>query len=233
MHPDPIDDDATYLTAAVAPLARAKAPAPLADPADVACELAGYDLHEGICQHLAGTAVLAQVLAASLDKSANPEAERARQLASLVADACDQTRKLAVSLHIATAAGGGLHRALKELAALASTALPCRLEYPVSVDLPAALSVHLYRIAHEAVSNALMHSEASEVLMACCADADTLTLTIEDDGRGFRATRGGCAEGGLREISRRADLIGADLSIESSANYGTRVCCTVPLELRK
>jgi len=134
---------------------------------------------------------------------------------------------------MASAAGGGLYRALKDLAALASKSLSCRVEYPVKIEIPASVSVHLYRIAHESVSNALTHSGASEVLISCAADDGILTLIVEDNGIGFNAEELADQSGGLREINRCAELIGGTLRFTSSAEYGTSVSCSIPIAQRQ
>jgi two-component system, NarL family, sensor histidine kinase UhpB len=95
--------------------------------------------------------------------------------------------------------------------------------------LPADVQLVLYRVAQEALSNAIQHSGASHVRVRLLRPGDQVELRVEDDGSGFtfdQATRGlGIA--GMRE---RALLVGGDMHVESRPGAGTRVRLTVPLE---
>src|SRR3954447_12067742 len=95
--------------------------------------------------------------------------------------------------------------------------------------LPADVQLVLYRVAQEALSNAIQHSGASHVRVRLLRPGDRVELRVEDNGSGFtfdQAARGlGIA--GMRE---RALLVGGDMHVESRPGAGTRVRLTVPLE---
>src|SRR5215211_1053594 len=94
--------------------------------------------------------------------------------------------------------------------------------------LPTDVQLVVYRVAQEALSNAIQHSGADHVRATLLRPPDRVELTVEDDGSGFtfdQATRGlGIA--GMRE---RALLVGGDVQVESRPDSGTRVRLTVPL----
>jgi signal transduction histidine kinase len=99
----------------------------------------------------------------------------------------------------------------------------------------AEVADHLYRIAQEAVNNALKHAAPSEIRIALeCLD-NTLVLEVDDDGEGFEEPAPPAAGIGLRVMRYRTRLIGGDLKIGSPPAGGTRICCRVklPHECRK
>jgi signal transduction histidine kinase len=90
-----------------------------------------------------------------------------------------------------------------------------------------ATATHLYRIAQEAVSNALKHGRASRIEVSLGRTHGLLTLRIADDGVGV-GNQGAKPEGlGLRIMRYRADIARAIFSIESPAAGGTLVTCTL------
>jgi signal transduction histidine kinase len=90
------------------------------------------------------------------------------------------------------------------------------------------LGGHLYRIAQEAVNNALKHAMAKEIRLGLERREDTLVLEVEDDGDGLPDSPS--AEGGigLRVMRHRAELIGGTLEIGSPPAGGTRIACFIP-----
>jgi two-component system, NarL family, sensor histidine kinase UhpB len=94
--------------------------------------------------------------------------------------------------------------------------------------LPSDVQLVAYRVAQEALSNAVRHSDAQSIVVRLAREDGTLELTVADDGHGFtfdQAT-GGLGMGGMRE---RALLIGGDLNVESRPDVGTRVRLRVPI----
>ncbi len=95
-------------------------------------------------------------------------------------------------------------------------------------DLPENVQLVVYRVAQEALSNAVRHAEAGRVDVRLGRAGDTVTLAVADDGRGFAFDRigTGLGIGGMRE---RALLVGGDLQVESRPGEGTRVRLSVPI----
>jgi signal transduction histidine kinase len=92
-----------------------------------------------------------------------------------------------------------------------------------------AVATHLYRIAQEALANAVKHSQARSVSIRLRADANRLELSIEDDGRGLASARRKQAAGlGLHIMDYRARTIGGTLRLGRGRRGGTLVSCCVP-----
>lgn len=87
-------------------------------------------------------------------------------------------------------------------------------------------ATHLYRIAQEAVTNALRHGNASQVVISLERDVDCIRLAVRDDGNGMDSESESGT--GLRIMRFRADMIGATLSLESPSNAGLCVVCSLP-----
>jgi signal transduction histidine kinase len=87
---------------------------------------------------------------------------------------------------------------------------------------------HLYRIAQEAVNNALKHAGGTGVRIALSSSAREIALSIEDNGCGFDPAAPAHSGIGLHIMNYRASLIGASLSVNSVSGTGTRVICRLP-----
>jgi two-component system CheB/CheR fusion protein len=87
-------------------------------------------------------------------------------------------------------------------------------------------SLHLYYIMQEAVLNAAKHGKASSILLTAASTANRYSLTVRDDGTGFRLTGGSQTGMGIRIMRYRARVIGATLDVKTEAGHGTQVTCT-------
>jgi len=188
----------------------------------------GQGLHDGLCQHLAGIELMSQVLEQNLAKKSHPAAAQAGKIAEHMREAIAQTRMLARGLSPVSMESNGLMSALQELAASISKLfqVDCRLECaePILVrDNTAA--THLYRIAQEAINNALKHGQARKVRIALRRDTGHTRLMITDDGLGFPTEPGNHAGMGLQIMKYRAGMIGASLEIAPGNGQGTVVAC--------
>lgn len=192
----------------------------------------GQDLHDGICQHLAGIELMSQVLEQKLAPKSKADAARAGEIARHVREAIGQTRSLARGLSPVTIETEGLASALEELASSAQKmfGVSCRVEAPHrSPPCAPAAATHLYRIAQEAVSNAIRHGKATHIVIRMESDPERLLLTVIDNGNGFSQTLPKQNGMGLRIMQHRAGLIGGRLSIEPNVQGGMRVTCSLPL----
>ncbi|MDB6154236.1 MAG: sensor histidine kinase [Chthoniobacteraceae bacterium] len=119
-------------------------------------ERLGQDLHDGVCQQLTGTALLTRVMFNSLSQRAAPEAPQAKKIIELISSAVDQARALAKGLHpVSIHSTKGLIAALEELASRASESVACQLVCRTHIELRAWVALLLYRMAQDAVRNAL------------------------------------------------------------------------------
>lgn len=191
----------------------------------------GQDLHDGLCQHLAGIELMSQVLEQKLARRSKADSARAGEIARHVRDAISQTRSLARGLSPATLESEGLSSALHELAANTERmfGVECHVEAYESVPVQAtAVATHLYRIAQEAVSNAIKHGKAGQVTIHLSSAADRTLLRVTDNGQGFIQPPVSHRGMGLRIMQYRAGMIGGNLSIENNPTGGAVVICSVP-----
>jgi len=104
-----------------------------------------------------------------------------------------------------------------------------------TTTLPPAVEVGLYRIAQEALQNALRHAAAARVELRLEILADRVRLTVQDDGRGFAiaaASPGAAGRFGLVGMRERVRLLGGDFEVESAPGAGTRITAEAPLTAR-
>ncbi len=191
----------------------------------------GQDLHDGLCQHLAGIELMSQVLEQKLVRRSKAAAARAGDIAKNVRDAISHTRLLARGLSPVTLESEGLMSALHELAMNTEEIfrVTCRFDCnpPVLVrDYPAA--THLFRLAQEAVSNAIKHGKAKRILIRLKEERGRMALSIIDNGSGFPTQIPKSKGMGLRIMQSRAGMIGGTLSIERNAGGGASVTVAAP-----
>ncbi len=188
----------------------------------------GHDLHDGLGQHLTGTALAVQMLANRLESFHPAEAAEARKAVAFIERAIDQTRELAKGLLGAEVEPDALVAALSELAASAQDRfrLACVFTCEDEINLEGnGTASHVYHIAQEALRNAARHSGASRVDIVLAADEGGISLRVSDNGRGLPPA-GARAEGlGLRIMAHRAALIGAQFAVGAPPGGGTVVSC--------
>jgi PAS domain S-box-containing protein len=199
-------------------------------------ERIGQDLHDGLCQLLSGIKFKTTLLEQKLDPKAPAEARDARALERLLNSAIEQARDIARGLHPVDLEARGLMSALEELASTISNvfgvACDCQFHKPVLVH-DHFVARHLYRIAQEAISNAVKHSQATRIRVRLAAGKERLTLTVRDNGTGFLANPKKRAGMGLLLMQYRARTIGAALTIRPEGASGTTVTCCLRNALLK
>jgi signal transduction histidine kinase len=183
-----------------------------------------YDLHDGLGQQLAAAALRAKLLQEKLNGA--EISQEAAAIVGLIKDAARQTRMTAHTLDASEI--GDLNIALQKLAA---SVKKIRVHYwnrsDASLSVSAAVAVHLYRIAQEAVHNAVEHGAATEVQIDLSSEDGHVMLRIQDDGRGFDSTRSSNGMG-LRIMQYRAHCASGWCRVASRPGRGTIVACCVP-----
>jgi signal transduction histidine kinase len=189
----------------------------------------GQDLHDGLCQQLVGIEFRNSVLV-QLAKEEEAKTE-AMRIGELICDVTRQARLLAKGLLPVHLDAAGLMYALQELTSNASKLfnVSCRFECPESVLIADNnVATHLYRIAQEAISNAVKHGQARSIIVSLSGSTDQLALRIWNNGAEFPV--GATAEGlGLRIMQHRAEMIGATLKISPAVGKGTTVECVLKM----
>ena len=210
----------------------------------------GQDLHDGLCQDLIGIAFQADFAARRLAARSLPEAETIDKVAADIRQAAGQARRLSHGLNPVDLQAGGLPFALGALAAKISESFSVSCTFHDGEAPPVrdnATATHLYRIAQEAVSNAIKHGKARHIRIRVIAGDGKLTLTVKDDGVGLSVSRAlrvsaapptGAANVpasepgiGLHTMHYRANMIGGCFAIRSGRRGGTVVTCSIRVEL--
>lgn len=195
-------------------------------------ERVGSELHDGLCQNLAGIAALCATLARKLAPAAVPESAAARELGQMLGAAIQHAHDLArgvVPLHLDET---GLVAALTEFCrnTAALFAITCQFRRPPrSPKLGATLKSHLYRIAQEAMNNAIAHGRASRVDVLLALRQDRGTLTIKDDGVSLGHPVHRHRGLGLHTMAYRARQIGASFALQPRVPHGTVATFMFPL----
>jgi PAS domain S-box-containing protein len=193
----------------------------------------GADLHDGLGQHLTGTACLAAALRDQLHGAHPAEAAQADRIVGLVNAAIDLTRLHARGLCPVPVEQSGLHDALADLASQVRRlhGVECHFENggpPLAVAPDVALQ--LYRIAQEAIANAIRHGAADRIVVKLQTSAKPSSLVIEDNGHGFDPSARPGGGIGLHLMEHRAAYIGADFRIAPHPRGGMRVECVLGRE---
>jgi PAS domain S-box-containing protein len=192
----------------------------------------GQDLHDGLGQHLTGVAFMGKVLEDRLSESSLAEAAEAAKIVKLVNESIRMTRELARGLLPVVSEAHGLMSALERWAAEVNDLfhVGCRFECfdPVFVH-DEVQAEHLYRVAQEAVTNAIKHGHATGITIGLATVKGGGVLTIRDDGRGFEVGPKSQTGLGLRIMNYRAKMINGSLNVQSSPNGGTVVRCLFPI----
>lgn len=190
----------------------------------------GHDLHDSLGQHLTGAALAGQVLTEKLEMRAVPEASDAAKVVELVEAGISLSRKLAKGLDPVEIGAAGLMQALEELADTSSELFKVRCRFkcesPVLVK-DSGMAMNLYRIAQEAVTNAIKHGKAREIVIELEPTETGLELNIRDDGIGLSATPAPSSGMGLRIMAHRAGILGAVFCAQRGVAGGTVVSCKV------
>ncbi len=190
----------------------------------------GHDLHDGLGQHLTGTAFRCKALEQKLRGGKPIKPDDMAQVTELVNQAAEQVHLLARGLSPVTTRGEGLISALADLADSTRSmfGVSCRFDSDGKVRIDnEVLSTHLFRIAQEAVSNAARHAQAEQVVVSLKRAGQKVELCVEDNGVGVV---GAVSEGegmGMRTMRYRARIMGGTLDIHSRKGGGTIVRCTV------
>jgi signal transduction histidine kinase len=188
------------------------------------------ELHDGAAQSLA--ALVFQASALERDADGEEIAQRANTIKGLASDVLEEVRLLAHSVHPRVLDDLGLIAALRNLARQAEgrTRAQITVDAAGASDPRAPVSAVLYRIAQEAVGNALRHASPTQIAITLRSAAGRATLEVIDDGRGFnpaeRKRDGGM---GLFTMVERAVLAGGTCEVTSTIGAGTRVRAELPL----
>jgi PAS domain S-box-containing protein len=194
----------------------------------------GQDLHDGLGQMLTGIGLLSQALARQLEEEGHERADDMAEITEHIKEADQYARDLSHGLIPVDVEGGqpsALPEALRRLADNAERLFSVECSFravDAAIVLENTVATHLYRIAQEAVNNAVRHGEADHLRIVLAAGEEYLRLQVRDDGSGFEEEAATDAGMGVRIMNYRARIIGGSLDVSSTLGEGTVVTCTVP-----
>jgi signal transduction histidine kinase len=187
------------------------------------------DLHDAVSQKLFSVRVKASAAAVLVDRDPARAVAEIRSVATLAGEAHAELRAVIDGLAPPDLAADGLAGSLRSYAQLAGKTYGVAVRV-VACDLPelgTQREAAIYRVAQEALHNALRHSGASEVRVSLAEHQRRVVLEVTDDGRGFAAqpAPGGL---GLSSMRERAASVDGTLTIRSAPDAGTRVRFSLP-----
>lgn len=186
------------------------------------------DLHDGLGQILTALAFKGKLIEQMLHAGETLSIKQAADIVTLANRASEQARFLARGLD-PVVVKEGLIMALRDLAHTTTESfdISCTLEHDEgSETLDKNIANHLYRIAQEAVNNALKHGSSRAISMYVSNDDETITLTILNDGLVYTSNQESSGLG-IHTMNYRAKLIGGALNIIPNPTGGLIVRCTV------
>jgi signal transduction histidine kinase len=184
------------------------------------------ELHDGLGQQLTGLGFISQSLTEKLRNT--DEAKSAAKVTEGLKQALEQIRGLSKGVFPVAPEPEGLRTALRQLAEStgAACSVVCQFECPGEVSVENnQVALHLYRIAQEAVTNAVKHGRPSRIMILLESAPEGLRLVVTDDGKGIASKNGSPSGSGLRIMRYRAAAIGATLRLDDAPGGGTRVMC--------
>ncbi len=189
------------------------------------------DLHDGLAQDLTVASILTSEVADQWARRGLPMDPDLARLSERIASALASARNIAHGLSPLMNSNGDLAAALAVLAqssAVGDTRVEIRNHLDAELRLPLEARTHLYRIAQEAIQNALKHADARRIELRLTVRPMLVKLEVEDDGHGIRRERATGAGFGTNTMRYRSSAIGGLLSISSVASGGTLVSCVAP-----
>jgi two-component system NarL family sensor kinase len=193
------------------------------------------ELHDTLAQGLAATSLQIESADALLDAGASPADARGPLQRALDLNRLNlrEARRSVLDLRAAPLEGRRFADALKTLVELWSEESAVKVKLR-SVNpgrpLPPGVEAALYRVCGEALANVARHAGASKVLVELIAGPQSVSLRVEDDGRGFDPRSIPEGRHGILGMRERVELLGGTLRIKSDPGAGTRVEAAIPLE---
>ncbi len=192
-------------------------------------KILAYEIHDGVVQDLTGAIMFAESIA--VDNLSPEDAKTLDDVCNLMRKSVSELRRIMSGLHPADLEQSGLVTAIGSFCEMSQTRHGVEIAFQSAVPfdrLPDDFELGVFRIAQEAVNNALKHSRAKSIRVAITAQAHEVRIEVIDNGVGFDPKEVDPLRFGLRAIRDRAALLGGKAVIESSRN-GTRVAATIPL----
>ncbi|MHC4330809.1 MAG: PAS domain-containing sensor histidine kinase [Planctomycetota bacterium] len=194
-------------------------------------KLIGREMHDSMGQMLTGIAVKSKGLELKLKSKSLEESVDAAHICELASEAIAQTRRLARMLYPVEIETGGLISALQGLASSTQDLLkiPCRFKCSNAIPIRDPVTAqHLYRIAQEAITNAVRHGKPKNIRIELASAKSKTVLKVANDGKDFPRILVKKKGLGLNIMEYRAKMIGGMLEVRRGRKGGTIVTCMFP-----
>ena len=191
------------------------------------------ELHDGIGHELSGLAFYVNSFHLKLKDENSPHIEESSEILKGIRKAMKELRAVLKGLAAADIAEDGLPAALSEMAAQVErrVGIKCDVEVTQTIELPnRTIATQMYRIAQEAVNNAVKHSQGSRISIRLEENEQEIMLSISDNGIGINCDDASADGLGLGIMKHRSSIIGGTAEITSSPEGGTLVRCRIPQE---
>jgi len=197
------------------------------------------ELHDELGQDIASLGMALYLLERHIPRGDPKVADKIGDMRGLLSGLSDNMRRLVADLRPSVLDRLGLPEALRHLASEQAVRsgldIKAIIETGEGLALGEALKTTAYRIAQEALSNAIRHSGGSAMTVSLRLEADSMVIEVEDDGRGFDASMGhrmAPPSFGILGMRERCRAMGGTLLVDSSAHDGTLVRATLPLSAK-
>lgn len=188
----------------------------------------GYEIHDGLTQQI--TAALLFLESYEQNKPDSTSLERCR---SILQEALAESRRLIEGLNPKGLDEEGLAQAVQEFLAVPSP-FSAAVEVDIDEDLPCLVNWQrstLFRFLQEAITNARKHSAAKRIRVSAHATEGTILAQVVDDGLGFDLETATLAGHGLQGLSQKAEMLQAELTVDSQPGKGTTLTLRVPVNI--
>lgn len=208
------------------------------DASDLERRRVARDLHDGPVQSLAGVSFSLAAAAERIGGTADPDDPTLRALrqgATQSRQAQRGLRRALVEIHPPRLEGAGLEGALDDLVSpLSDTGIKSRVEVPPTLRLTPKTEAVMFRVAQEAVRNAVAHADPDTVSVSVVSENGRASLTVDDDGRGFvpeeEQRRRGEGHVGLQLMRELVRDAGGEMHVESRRGRGTTIRVNIPAQ---
>lgn len=193
----------------------------------------GRVLHDSLGQQLTGISFMAKVLEKKVVSKSPIFVADVIRITELISHAIEIARGISRGLYYAELETEGLMVAMEELALNTERVfgIKCRFDCPRQLFVKnTMLSVNVYRIAEESITNAIKHGNAENIEVRLICEGEAAVLTIKSDGMPFTGRKKDGKGMGLQIMNLRAKMIDGMLAIERGADGGTVVTCTFPFK---
>jgi signal transduction histidine kinase len=195
----------------------------------------GQDLHDGLCQNLAGLRLLADVLGERLTAQASPDVKYIEKIEARLSEALAQADGVSRGLYPVELETNGFVAALREMTKNYSEIYSVSCQLVVRQDIyieDSAVATHLFRITQEAVMNAIKGGKSSNIIVRIFAWEKKFALVIADRGIGFNPSsqRKGM---GLKIMEYRSRMVNAEFKLRARVGAGTLVSCSLSSDILK